>query len=142
MKEINIGAKAEHKMTVTADVTAEKVGSGLLPVFATPSMIALVELTACELLAPYLADGITSVGTMVNIKHLSATPVGMEVRCECELKETDGRRFLFYARVYDEAGMIGEGEHERYTVKSERFMEKALAKLDAAERKTGDNLSS
>lgn len=130
MKEINIGAKAEHKMTVTPDVTAEKVGSGLLPVFATPSMIALVELTACELLAPYLPDGITSVGTAVNIKHLSATPVGREVRCECELKETDGRRFLFYAKVYDEAGLIGEGEHERYTVKSERFMEKTLAKFE------------
>lgn len=130
MKEMNIGAKAEHKMTVTPDVTAKKVGSGLLPVFATPSMIALVELTACELLAPYLPDGITSVGTAVNIKHLSATPVGMEVRCECQLKETDGRRFLFYARVCDEAGLIGEGEHERYTVKSERFMEKTLAKFE------------
>ena len=126
--DLSVGMKAERSMTVTEDVTAAKVGSGLLPVFSTPSMIALIELTACSLIEPYLEDGVTTVGTLVNVRHLSATPVGMDVRCEAELTELDGRRYVFSVKVFDAAGLVGEGVHERFSVKSSRFMEKAEAK--------------
>lgn len=127
-KKLETGMKAVHEIMVTEDVTAAKVGSGLLPVFATPSMIALIELTACELISPYLDEGITTVGTLINVRHVSATPIGMKVRAEAELTVIDGRRYEFGVKVYDDAGLIGEGTHERFAVKSDRFMEKAEAK--------------
>ena len=122
------GLTSTRTLTVTPDVTADAVGSGLLPVFSTPSMIALIELAASELVQPYLDEGVTTVGTEISIKHLSATPVGMTVRAEAELTEIDGRRYVFAVRAYDDAGLIGEGRHERFAVKSARFMEKAEAK--------------
>ncbi|MBQ7720756.1 MAG: thioesterase, partial [Clostridia bacterium] len=79
------GLKSTRTLTVTPDVTADAVGSGLLPVFSTPSMIAFIELAASELVQPYLDEGVTTVGTEISVKHLSATPVGMTVRAEAEL---------------------------------------------------------
>lgn len=122
------GLTSTRTLTVTPDVTADAVGSGLLSVFSTPSMIALIELAASELVQPYLDEGVTTVGTEICVKHLSATPVGMTVRAEAELTEIDGRRYVFTVRAYDDAGLIGEGRHERFAVKSARFMEKAEAK--------------
>ncbi len=78
--------------------------------------------------APYMNDGEGTVGTMLNIKHLAATPAGMIVWCESELKEVDGRRLVFHVEAFDESGKIGEGEHERFIVKNEKFMDKTLAK--------------
>ncbi len=123
------GIKGEQSVEVVYENTAAAVGSGLLQVFGTPSLVALMENTALESIAPYLADGWGSVGTEISIKHLAATPIGMTVRCESELTEVDGRRLVFIVRAYDDAGLIGEGIHERFTVQNEKFQAKADAKV-------------
>ena len=127
--ELTKGIIGKKELTVTKDKTAAAVGSGLLDVFATPQMIALMEATASESVAPYLDEGSTSVGTLVNVSHVAATPVGMTVRCESELIEVEGRKLVFTVKAYDECGLIGEGNHERFIVFSEKFMAKTNAKL-------------
>lgn len=127
--ELAKGIVGTKELTVTKDKTAAAVGSGLLDVFATPQMIALMEATASESVAPYLDEGSTSVGTLVNVSHVAATPVGMKVRCESELTEVDGRKLTFTVKAFDECGLIGEGTHERFVVFSEKFMAKTNAKL-------------
>ena len=107
---------------VTEDVTAAKVGSGLLPVYATPSMIALMENTCAQSVAPYLEEGKGTVGGAINIKHVAATPVGMKVRCESELTEVKGRKLVFSVNVYDEKGLIGTGTHMRAVIDNKAFM--------------------
>lgn len=116
------GIKNEKKVVVTEDLTASKVGSGLLPVYATPSMIALMENTCAESIQPYLAEGEGSVGVAIDIKHVAATPMGMTVRCESFLKEVNGRKLLFEVNAYDEKGLIGTGIHKRAIINNEAFM--------------------
>lgn len=116
-------------MTVTKKDTALTHGSGTLEVFATPAMIALMEKTAMESVSSHLGEGEATVGTLINVKHLSATPVGCTVTCESELIEADGRRLVFNVKAWDSSGVIGEGVHERFVIKAERFFEKAQAKL-------------
>lgn len=123
-----LGIKGETKVKVNASNTAEAMKSGLLPVFATPMMVAIMEDAAAKSVQPHLEQGQTTVGTLVNVKHLSATPEGMEVRAESELVEVDNRRLVFDVRAFDEKGLIGEGKHERFIIDAERFMEKAKAK--------------
>lgn len=122
------GIKGRKETAVTPELTAQALGSGLLPVFATPAMVALMEGTASESVAPFLEEGCTTVGTALNIKHISATPVGMRVHCESTLTEIDGRRLVFSVTAYDECGEIGSGTHERFIIKSEKFMAKTNAK--------------
>ena len=116
--------------TVTEANTALSVGSGSLKVYATPAMLALMEKAACKALGPVLAEGETTVGTLLNVKHLSATPVGMQVSATAELLEKDGRRYVFKVTASDECGVIGEGTHERFAVLSEKFTEKTYSKLN------------
>lgn len=126
---IETGIKGRQEITVTPDVTADKAGSGLLPVFSTPSMIALIEKTAWMSIADNVAAGQGSVGTKLDVAHLAATPIGLRVWCETELLEVDGRRLVFKAAVYDEKGKIGEGTHERFIIDNETFMAKVRQKL-------------
>jgi predicted thioesterase len=128
---LETGIKGKKEITVTQDKTAKAMGSGLLDVYATPAMIALMENTAFESVAPYLEPGSGSVGTALNVKHVSATPVGMKVTCETELIKVDGRALTFSVKAYDEAGLIGEGEHERFIIYEEKFQAKADAKLQS-----------
>ena len=107
---------------------------GTADVFATPFMIALMEYAALTLVQPHLPEGIITLGTMVNITHTSPTLEGMTVRAQAELLETDGRRFLFRVTAWDDAGLIGEGTHERHTVKTDRFLEKAAARRAGSNR--------
>ena len=116
------GIKNEKIIVVTDEVTASKVGSGLLPVYATPSMIALMEGTCAESVQPYLAEGEGTVGVAVDIKHIAATPVGMTVRCESLLKEVNGKKLVFEVNVYDEKGLVGTGIHKRAIINNEAFM--------------------
>ena len=116
------GIKNEKSIVVTDEVTASKVGSGLLPVYATPSMIALMEGTCAESVQPYLAEGEGTVGVAVDIKHMAATPVGMSVRCESLLKEVNGKKLVFEVNVYDEKGLVGTGIHKRAIINNEAFM--------------------
>lgn len=132
MAELKLGMKAEKSELVTKQNTADMVGSGLLPVYATPSMIALIEQTAVQLLDGKLDEGLTTVGTKLDIAHTSATPIGLHATCICELVEIDRKRLVFDVKVSDECGPIGKGSHERFIVKSEPFVEKANAKLTQA----------
>ena len=116
------GIKNEKSIVVTDEVTASKVGSGLLPVYATPSMIALMEGTCAESVQSELAEGEGTVGVSVDIKHIAATPVGMTVRCESLLKEVNGKKLVFEVNVYDEKGLVGTGIHKRAIINNEAFM--------------------
>ncbi len=126
---IEIGIKGLAETVVEKEDTAQYVGSGDLLVYATPCMVALMEGAACESIAPYLAPGESSVGTQMNVAHTSATPVGMEVRAESEVTGVEGRKVTFSIVAYDEAGEIGRATHERFIIKSERFLEKTYDKL-------------
>ena len=123
------GIIGQEELIVNEMNTAEALGSGSLAVFATPAMIALMEKTARLSVAPFLEDGQSTVGTLVNVKHLSASPVGMKITCRTELKEIDRRRLVFHVECSDEAGIIGEGEHERFIIDEAKFMAKTEAQL-------------
>lgn len=125
---IEIGIRGKMETVVTEDKTARAMGSGELDVFATPAMIALIEETAWRSVSPYLSEGEGTVGTRLDVDHISATPQGMTVTCETELTEADRRRLVFRVDVFDGCGKIGEGTHERFIVDNERFMSKALDK--------------
>lgn len=128
-KTMETGIIGQEELIVNETNTAEALGSGSLAVFATPAMIALMEKTARLSVAPFLEDWQSTVGTLVNVKHLSASPVGMKITCRTELKEIDRRRLVFHVECSDEAGIIGEGEHERFIIDEAKFMAKTEAKL-------------
>lgn len=109
--------------------SARAVGSGLLPVLATPAMTALMEQAAANAIEEYLPEGWTSVGVSLNVEHTSATPLGMKFRAEAEVTAVEGRKVLFAVRAYDEAGEIGRGTHARFAVEAEPFLDKAAKKL-------------
>ena len=125
---LEIGIKGTGEAVVREALTAKAMGSGELPVYATPAMAALVEETAWRSVAPALEPGQGTVGTKLEISHLAATPVGGKVRCETILTEIDRRRLVFSAEVFDESGKIGEGTHDRFIVDNERFLAKANAR--------------
>ncbi|MBQ2971023.1 MAG: thioesterase family protein [Ruminococcus sp.] len=126
---LETGIKNTLTIKVTDDKTAKVMGSGTLDVFATPSMVALMEQTAAESVQPHLEDGVTSVGTKINVEHLSADPVGIEVTCESTLTEVDNRRLCFEIVATDKHGIVGKAYHERFLIKAESFMQKTNAKL-------------
>ncbi|MBQ5483177.1 MAG: thioesterase family protein [Candidatus Methanomethylophilus sp.] len=126
---ISVGDFSESRLTVTEKDTAESWGSGTLPVLATPRMILLIEQTACDALKGKLPEGDTSVGTLVDISHVSASPVGTEVVCRTEVVEVDRARIRFRVTVTDAFGDVGTGFHERFVVHSDKFMGRANAKL-------------
>lgn len=127
--EITVGMKGEVSTLVEREDTAKEVGSGDLLVYATPCMVALMEGAACEAISEALSDTQTTVGTGLNIEHLSATPVGLEVRAEAEVTQVNGKVITFAVRAFDEAGEIGKGTHTRVLVNSQKFLEKTYNKL-------------
>ena len=122
------GLAAQKTDTVTDKNSACALGSGNLAVYATPAMIALMEMTALSAVDPLLPPGWSTVGTELTIKHISATPVGMKVSATAELLSVNGRALLFKVEAFDEAGKIGEGLHSRFIVENEKFLAKAKAK--------------
>ena len=126
---ITVGMKGEVSTLVEREDTAAEVGSGSLLVYATPCMVALMEGAACEAIAAALPEEKTSVGIALNISHLAATPVGMEVRAEAEVTEVEGNTITFQITAYDEAGKIGEGTHKRAIITAQRFVDKVYSKL-------------
>lgn len=125
---LEVGIKGCAQVQVTNENTAKAVGSGFLSVFATPMMAALMEKTAAESVQGELGEGEGTVGTLLNIRHLAATPVGMTVKCESELVEIDRRRLVFTLKVTDGVDVIGDGTHERFIINNEKFMAKTEAK--------------
>ena len=127
--EIVIGTVGVATTLVEPEDTALSVGSGSLRVYATPAMAALMEGAACEALADFLPEGKTSVGTELNLKHISATPVGLEVTAEATVTAVEGNTVFFSLIAKDEAGKIGEGTHTRVIVGEQKFLEKTYQKL-------------
>ena len=125
---LEAGIKGMQKTEVCDSNSALAMGSGTLKVFATPAMIALMEETAWKSVAPYLEEGSGTVGTALHIQHTAATPLGMTVTCESELTAVEGRKLTFHVVARDEAGVIGEGDHERFIVNNEKFQVKADSK--------------
>lgn len=127
--EMETGITGQQEEIVTEEKTAKAMGSGELPVYATPAMIALIEKTAWMSVAGELEEGQGTVGTKLAVEHVSASPLGAHITCKTTLVGVDRRRLLFSVEVSDDAGIIGQGTHERFIVDNERFLTKAKGKL-------------
>ncbi len=127
---VSVGLKGHAEELVTDQNTAQAACSGALPVYGTPFLCALMEKASWTSLAPCLAPGESTVGTKLEIAHLSATPVGMKVWAESEVTAVDGRKITLKVSAFDEKGPIGEGVHERFIVFDEKFLAKAAKKRE------------
>lgn len=125
---LNVGLTGEVGEYVTSENTAKKFGSGSVEVYATPAMIGLIEHAALSAVDPLLPPGFSTVGISLNVKHLSATPMGFSVTATAELIEVDGRRLVFKVEAFDDVEKIGEGEHQRFIVQLDKFMAKCKGK--------------
>lgn len=126
------GIKGSLSVTANESNSAKTMGSGTLDVFATPAMIALMEKTAWESVAPYLNDNEGTVGIHLDVSHDAPTPLGMTVTCESELVKIDGRKLVFSVLAKDAKGtIIGRGTHERFIIIEDKFQKKANQALEA-----------
>lgn len=126
---IEVGIKNRQSEMVTEELLATKIRSGAMEVFATPALLALAEWTCAQSVQDELPDSQTTVGIGVDLKHVSSTPAGMEVRCESELVAVDRRKLTFTFKVYDAYELIGEGTHDRFIIDRDKFQAKADRKL-------------
>jgi len=125
MGELRIGLRGKAALRVTPNHTAEALGSGDVPVFATPALVALLETAAVNAVLGKLAPGETTVGTWLEVSHLAATPVGAEVSAEAELIAVGGRKLTFTVVAHDNRNKIGKCQHHRLIVSRDRFLAKA-----------------
>lgn len=125
------GLVSETSQRVVERLTAAHVGSGTLRVYATPSMVMFIEETCRTMVEPYLAEGESTVGVSLKIRHLAPTPVGLEVRCRAEVVEVRDGLITFRTEVWDPAEKIGEGEHQRVVIAIDRFLRRVRAKQRA-----------
>lgn len=125
---VSVGLRGTATLTVAAEHTARALGSGNVPVFSTPRLVALAEQAAVDALAGRLVPGQTTVGTRIEISHLAATPVGHTVRAEAEITAIEGRRIRFAVAAWDAQEKIGEGSHDRVIVDERRFIERVERK--------------
>ncbi len=125
---LKIGLNAKNKLIVTYNDTAKNINSGLLEVLSTPSVIALMESSAVDAVQHHLPDGFSTVGTLVDIKHIAATPIDMLITSHAELIEIDGRKLIFKIQSFDERELVSEGIHERFIIENEKFLKKAYSK--------------
>ena len=125
---VEIGMRGRAVAVVTEEDTAQAQGSGLVPVFSTPRMIALMEQAAVNAVQSFLLPGRTTVGTRLDVTHDAATPIGLKVWAEAELVKVEGRKLTFAVSAYDEREKIGGGVHERFIIKPEKFLARAQGK--------------
>ena len=128
MEELVPGLQAELEHMVTEADSAAHWGSGLAPVFSTPALVGLMESTAVAALTGHVAPGQTTVGAHIDVRHLAATPIGMQVRARAELKAVEGRKLVFKIQAWDAVELIGEADHERFVVDEARFTGRVQAK--------------
>lgn len=126
--DIPAGVRGREELQVTMELSAAHWGSGLVAVFATPAMVALMEKTCLQSVQAHLPEGHSTVGTAIDVSHERATPLGMRAWCESELVARDRRRLVFEVVAYDETGIIGRGRHERFIIETAAFMEKIARK--------------
>ena len=125
---IEVGMKGRAETVVIPENTAQAVGSGLVPVFATPNMIALMEGAAVDAIQSCLAPDEGTVGTRLDVTHDAATPIGMKVWAEATVTAVEGRKITFSVAAFDEREQIGGGTHERFIIKPEKFLARVQAK--------------
>lgn len=130
---ISAGLTGTAQVIVTKENTAQALGSGTIPVYATPALVALLEEAAVHALRPVLDAGKTSVGIHIDVSHVAATPPGLAVRAQATLTAVDGRRLTFAVAAYDEVELIAQGLHERVVVDEARFLAKAQEKRGSAQ---------
>ena len=123
-----VGRQEKREWTVTKEMLAVQMGSGMVPVLATPALIACMENACMRLVQPAFGEGITTVGPRVEVAHLAPTPEGARIQVTATLLATDGRRFTYRVEASDESGKIGEGSMERQSVRLSSFGEKAEAR--------------
>jgi fluoroacetyl-CoA thioesterase len=128
MDTIKPGLVGENSVSVTEALSASHLGSGGLAVYATPSMIALIEGAAVAAIDHLLPEGSASVGTELHIRHLAATPLGHTVRARAEVTGVDGRQITFTVQAWDEAELIGNGTHTRFIIDMNRFLQRLESK--------------
>lgn len=126
------GMASECQLLVAEENTAVHLGSGDVSALATPEMIRLMEKASVAAVDPLLPEGYKTVGILVNVRHLAATPMGMEVRARAELTKVEGRRLVFRVEAHDEVERVGEGEHHRMIIDAQRFEEKVGEKKESA----------
>ena len=125
---LTVGLKGRAETVVVYENTAAAVGSGLVPVFATPYLLALMENAAVNAVQGALEQGQGTVGTRLDVTHDAATPIGMKVWAEAEVTAVDRKKITLSVKAYDEAGPIGGGVHERFVIDTDRFLSRAEAK--------------
>lgn len=128
MAELTPGLSAEFEHTVTYADTASHWGSGGLPVFSTPALVGLMESAAVIALTGHLPPGQTTVGGHIDVRHLAATPVGMQVRAKAELTAIEGHKMIFKIQAWDDVELIGEADHDRFVIDEAKFVTKVAAK--------------
>lgn len=128
------GIKNTIEETVTTAKSAKSVGSGNLNVYATPTMISLMEKCCFESVEKELDKGYTTVGSSINFDHVSPSPIGAKIICYSTLSDIEGKKLLFIVKIYDDFTLIGQGTHERYIVNKEKFINKAKNKKDAIKK--------
>jgi fluoroacetyl-CoA thioesterase len=119
---LSIGLSHTENQRVTSNTTALHYGSGLVEVFSTPAMVALMEKAALNAVQKKLPDGYNTVGVEISVTHTKATPKGMKVKSEATLKEVNGNKLLFEVIAWDEEGVIGKGTHRRSIIETSKFM--------------------
>lgn len=124
MEPLHTGLSATSRTTVATEHTAASMGSGDLPVFATPAMVALMENAAMRAVADALPEGSTTVGAALHLTHSKPSGLGAEIAATACLTEVEGRKLTFRVEAHDAAGPIGEGSHIRYVVDRARFLAK------------------
>jgi predicted thioesterase len=124
------GTACEGRIKVTKEITAASMGSGTLPVFATPAMILFIEKTASDCVKQFLQEGESTVGTLLEIKHSAPSVIGTEVFCKAEITKVDGPKIVFEIKVWDSAGEVGSGRHERFLINNEKFMRRAASRAE------------
>ncbi len=128
---LETGIKGTVEFIAEESGSAKVMGSGALDVLATPKMIAMLEKAAWESVQPYLEEGCGTVGTLMNVTHDAATPLGMKVWCTTELIRIEGKKLVFQVEAFDEKGHIGGGTHERFIVNNQKFQLKTDGKKTA-----------
>jgi len=123
------GLTGRAELIVGEQHTAPRVGSGLVHVLATPVMINLFEAAALDAVDQYLPAGYQSLGTVLNVRHIAATPVGMRVRASAEIVKIEGRTVFLKVKAEDEKELIGDGTHERVVVNVDKFSQRVKRKL-------------
>lgn len=132
LENITPGQTGTSSLRVGPEHTAAKVGSGVIPVLATPVMINVIEAAALACAEALLPEGHQSLGTRLDVSHIAATPVGMTVTAQAVVTKVEGRMIFFKVTCRDEKDLIGEGTHERVVVNVERFAERVRRKSEDA----------